>query len=511
MPDDAMGERVKAVVVKQDESLTAAALRRHAAAKLADFKVAKAALKKRDAKLAEERKAARASRKQAAQPPSGIADHVYGVTWVDAPLAAEAAAAVEGFWVLLDDGTGVAQELAAKMTGATAAILPPPGGAAFEQEKARVACALEESGEDVAGVVCLTALGAGAALGDDVAGATKAALKTLRAPPGPRRATTAPRVVVATRGAADDASSTASRRRRPTPRSPDAGDEAPRLALAGVVDDGAAPALTWDRFADVLKPKVDGSLHLHAASLKTPVDTFVLFSSIYGLLGSRAHALRRANAFQDGLAAARARAGLPALAVSWGTWADAGMAHRFGSGFEAHVKSTGMRFVPLDGGFQALAALSQVAGRTQCHAAVLPADWAQYAKRRGAAGPHPPLDASRRAAPARRARRGPPRELAAAAPADRAAMLASRVAAHVAEMMEWPRGRAPSVAAVSVDACLREAAVFDVSDPGDRGAQRTTPPSTTTTSRRRREAAATRRPGAANERPPCARPRAREE
>ncbi|EGB12678.1 hypothetical protein AURANDRAFT_18768, partial [Aureococcus anophagefferens] len=39
MPDDAMGERVKAVVVKQDESLTAAALRRHAAARLADFKV----------------------------------------------------------------------------------------------------------------------------------------------------------------------------------------------------------------------------------------------------------------------------------------------------------------------------------------------------------------------------------------------------------------------------------------------------------------------------------------
>ncbi|KAK7253677.1 ligase [Aureococcus anophagefferens] len=98
-----------AVVVKQDDSLTAAALRRHAAAKLADFKVPSSiefvaradlpmtgsgkvakALKKRAPKLAEERKAARASRKQAAQPPSGIADHVYGVTWVDAPLAAEA-------------------------------------------------------------------------------------------------------------------------------------------------------------------------------------------------------------------------------------------------------------------------------------------------------------------------------------------------------------------------------------------------------------------------------------
>ncbi|KAH8094034.1 acetolactate synthase [Aureococcus anophagefferens] len=537
MPDDAMGERVKAVVVKQDESLTAAALRRHAAAKLADFKVpssiefmaradlpmtgsgkvAKAALKRDEARRGAQ---GRAREPQAGGPaPSGIADHVYGVTW----------------------------ELAAKMTGATAAILPPaPAGATLEQEKARVACALEESGEDVAGVVCLTAL-AGAALGDDVAGATKAALKTLLALlQALDECDDAPRVVVATRGAADDASSTASRRgadaalascavwgmvrsaaaempklgfrvvdlcpcepsrerdaafllrelggaaasrrirlaqaraRRPLPvprlleggpvvdadvaagvhvvsggtgarrrvgrearvaggkaatlvlasrraPSPELAAKLAKLAsdtgatvvveqadvslasgaeallargaalkptpatklrvwhLAGVVDDGAAPALNWDRFADVLKPKVDGSLHLHAASLKTPVDTFVLFSSIYGLLGSRelTH-YGAANAFQDGLAAARARAGLPALAVSWGTWADAGMAHRFGSGFEAHVKSTGMRFVPLDGGFQALAALSQ---------------------------------------------------LAAAAPADRAAMLASRVAAHVAEMM----------------------------------------------------------------------------
>ncbi|KAH8066347.1 ligase [Aureococcus anophagefferens] len=364
---------------RQGRVLTAAALRRHAAAKLADFKVpssiefmaradlpmtgsgkvAKAALKKRDAKLAEERKAARASRKQAAQPPSGIADHVYGVTW----------------------------ELAAKMTGATAAILPPaPAGVTLEQEKARVACALEESGEDVAGVVCLTALGAGAALGDDVAGATKAALKT---PSRSSRPSTSRRVArVRRRGAP--------RARRGLKATP-----ATKLRvwhLAGVVDDGAAPALTWDRFADVLKPKVDGSLHLHAASLKTPVDTFVLFSSIYGLLGSRelTH-YGAANAFQDGLAAARA--GLPALAVSWGTWADAGMAHRFGSGFEAHVNTR-----------------SAAAPRARTRSP-------------DASRPRPPRRAA--AAPAA----GLLGELAAAAPADRAAMLASRVAAHVAEMM----------------------------------------------------------------------------
>ncbi|EGB02414.1 hypothetical protein AURANDRAFT_68906, partial [Aureococcus anophagefferens] len=71
----------------------------------------------------------------------------------------------------------------------------------------RVACALEESGEDVAGVVCLAALGAGAALGDDVAGATREALKTFLALlKALDDRGDAPRVVVATRGAADDPS-----------------------------------------------------------------------------------------------------------------------------------------------------------------------------------------------------------------------------------------------------------------------------------------------------------------
>ncbi|KAH8058487.1 hypothetical protein JL721_9508 [Aureococcus anophagefferens] len=252
MPDDAMGERVKAVVVKQDESLTAAALRRHAAAKLADFKVpppievhgpgrpahdglgqvAKAALKKRDAKLAEERKAAREPQAGGPAPP-GIADHAYGVTWVDA-TAAEAAAAVEGFWVLLDDGTGVAQELAAKTTGATAAILPPPGGRRRAGEGAR-ACALEESGEDVAGVVCLTALGAGAALGDDVAGATKP-LKTpaLQALDG----ATTRRVELGTAPPPSRAESAWRKRRR---KAPARALPVPRLLEGGPVADATSP------------------------------------------------------------------------------------------------------------------------------------------------------------------------------------------------------------------------------------------------------------------------------
>eukprot|EP01065_Artemidia_motanka_P042179 TRINITY_DN560_c0_g2_i1.p1 TRINITY_DN560_c0_g2~~TRINITY_DN560_c0_g2_i1.p1 ORF type:complete len:4401 (+),score=1555.85 TRINITY_DN560_c0_g2_i1:207-13409(+) len=158
--------------------------------------------------------------------------------------------------------------------------------------------------------------------------------------------------------------------------------------LAGLVDDGAVEKQTWDRYAKVLAPKVAGSLNLHHVSqqLGLKLDHFVMFTSIYGLLGYRelTH-YGAANAFQDGLASARRRAGLPALAVSWGTWADAGMAHGFGDGFRAFWESQGMGFVPLAEGMNTLAALC--AGGAE-HAAVLPANWAVYAKHRRQLGPH---------------------------------------------------------------------------------------------------------------------------
>lgn len=93
--------------------------------------------------------------------------------------------------------------------------------------------------------------------------------------------------------------------------------------------------------------------------------------------------------------------GLSGLAVSWGTWSGAGMAHRFGSGFEAYWKGLGMDFVPLGPGMRALrglmgissgpssaAAASSAPPSPLAHGAVLPADWARYYRsRRGR--PHP--------------------------------------------------------------------------------------------------------------------------
>jgi hypothetical protein len=59
------------------------------------------------------------------------------------------------------------------------------------------------------------------------------------------------------------------------------------LHLAGALDDGNLRHLDWARCARVLGAKVDGALHLHAISLELafPLRHFVLFSSVYALLG----------------------------------------------------------------------------------------------------------------------------------------------------------------------------------------------------------------------------------
>jgi phthiocerol/phenolphthiocerol synthesis type-I polyketide synthase B len=90
-------------------------------------------------------------------------------------------------------------------------------------------------------------------------------------------------------------------------------------------------ALLADMTADDIEPmfraKIDAAAVLHRLSLTTPVRRFLLFSSVTGLLGSRAVAhYTAANAFADTFAYARRALGLPATVVDWGlwkSWADA--------------------------------------------------------------------------------------------------------------------------------------------------------------------------------------------
>ena len=87
----------------------------------------------------------------------------------------------------------------------------------------------------------------------------------------------------------------------------------------GVLSDGAIPNQTWERFEEVLWPKILGAWHLHEITKRLDLDFFVLFSSATGVLGNAGQANHAsANSFLDQLAAHRRALGLPGQSIAWG-------------------------------------------------------------------------------------------------------------------------------------------------------------------------------------------------
>lgn len=96
---------------------------------------------------------------------------------------------------------------------------------------------------------------------------------------------------------------------------------------AAVLEDEIFVGMTRESLDKIWAPKAAGALRLHEVTAGKDLDWWVGFSSIVSLLGSPGQAAYAcANAWLDGLVAWRTAAGLPAIAVNWGQWADVGLA-----------------------------------------------------------------------------------------------------------------------------------------------------------------------------------------
>ena len=110
----------------------------------------------------------------------------------------------------------------------------------------------------------------------------------------------------------------------------------------GVLSDGVIENQTWERFEQVMWPKVLGAWHLHQATRSKDLDMFILFSSVTGVVGNSGQSNHAAaNAFLDQLAAHRRALGLPGQAIAWGAWSGIGEAEEQRERIERQLAYTG--------------------------------------------------------------------------------------------------------------------------------------------------------------------------
>ena len=159
------------------------------------------------------------------------------------------------------------------------------------------------------------------------------------------------------------------------------------IHAAGLLDDRLLVNLNPESFQRVLAPKVLGAWNLHTQTAGSPLDFFVLFSSVASVLGSPGQAnYSAANAFLDGLAHDRRSRGLPCLSINWGPWAEIGMAAR-----TASARGSASRVMNPLAPEQALAALDRLFEKGGSPQAVaMSIDWALLARSINGNAP-PPL------------------------------------------------------------------------------------------------------------------------
>ncbi|MFC4147312.1 SDR family NAD(P)-dependent oxidoreductase, partial [Micromonospora mangrovi] len=163
---------------------------------------------------------------------------------------------------------------------------------------------------------------------------------------------------------------------------------------AGVCELDPVTRTDADQLRRVLAAKVDGARHLDELLADTPLDAFVLFSSISATWGVAEHAAYgAANACLDALAERRRDRGLAATSIAWGPWGGGGM---IDPGRWAELAATGLPVLDAD---RALDALQVLLDHDETTPVVADVDWDRFVPVYSSSRPSPLL-ADLAAAPA---------------------------------------------------------------------------------------------------------------
>ena len=148
---------------------------------------------------------------------------------------------------------------------------------------------------------------------------------------------------------------------------------------AGVLDDGLLDEQTTARFASVMAPKVNGAWNLHCLTKSLPIDWFVCFGSLSGLLGSAGQGnYSAANAWMDALMHDRRSQGLPGISIDWGPWASVGMAANLDAARRRRIEAKGLQCIPVS---KALSALAYALRLDSAQVTIAAVDWRKFVER----------------------------------------------------------------------------------------------------------------------------------
>ncbi len=149
------------------------------------------------------------------------------------------------------------------------------------------------------------------------------------------------------------------------------------IHAAGVLANGLVHEMSDAQFLEPMAAKIAGSLNIMNFANNPSLKFLILFSSLASSIGSRGQSNYAAgNAFMDGLAAQSQQMAAQVLSVSWGPWAEKGMAAQGLN--ESRLKASGFGFIPLEKGLDLLEEF--IATKRSGAISVLPMNWGMYGR-----------------------------------------------------------------------------------------------------------------------------------